>query len=234
MTKQHDIPVKIFHQLVNDAFNLRFPAKLISTLSNMLAIEFTLHENDSSHLSAETRAATCIKNIEIYLSATNQQFDDSFESATILFSVALSPPDNINNMDLLSQLQSKEEIVDSYISSHASGLSLEEEQSMRDALFVLLESDEVEAVLNFISGDPKLLISINTKHTTQMRKVRAQLIANEVMDALATKRRTIDESLSNTVTMQSLIQDLAKYASSEDYQKPRVAIAPKGISLRKM
>lgn len=230
MLNKHNIPIKIFQQHTHEAFGSLFPQKLISTLSNMLAIDFSLRENDVGCPLPEMRAETCVKNIQAYLSIADQQFDDSFGSATILFSVAISPPQNINYIDSVGQLQNKEEVVDAYIASHMVDLSKEELESMRDALSLLLESVDAHSILNFIAEDPKVLSAINAKYTAQMRKVRAQLIANEVIETHAAKRRSLDVSLSSALTMQSLIQDLAKHASAEEYKKPKVAVAPKGIS----
>lgn len=231
MIHKDDIPITTFKHHASEVFGERFPQKLISTLSNMLAIDFSLHKNDKPNLSADDRALYCMENIKSYLGSANQAFDDSFESATILFSVAISPPQNINYIDSVNQLQNKDKAINAYIEAHIAGLSGEEIESMRDALYLLLESGDANSVLSFITNEPQLFADIAGKHTSQLRKVRAQLIANEVMAAHAAKNLNAAKAspASNNLTIQSLIQDLAKHTSSEEYHKPKIAIAPKDI-----
>lgn len=229
MIDKEDIPVTTFKHHTSEAFSKIFPQKLISTLSNMLAIDFSLHQNDKPHFSAADRATYCIENIKIYLSSANQHFDDSFESATILFSVAISPPQNINYIDSVNQLQNKDQAISAYIEAHVADLSGEEIESMRDALYLLLESGDANSVLSFITSDPQLFADIAGKHTSQLRKVRAQLIANEVMAAHTAKHQNNAKAspAAHNLTIQSLIQDLAKHTSSAEYHKPKIAVAAK-------
>lgn len=231
MIHKDSIPIAAFRKHIDEAFDNLFPQKLISTLANMLAIDFFLHKNDKPDFFADARAAECIKNIRAYLNSTNQQFDESFGSSIILFSVAISPPQNINHIDSVNQLQNKDLVVSTYTEAHMTGLSEEEIESMSDALSLLMESADADSVLDFITNDPKLLTAITVKHTSQMRKVRAQLIANEVLEAHAAKSRSAKKSAAatNILTMQSLIQDLAKHTRSEEYNKPKVSVAPKGV-----
>lgn len=229
MIHKDNIPISIFKHKIAKSLGRIFPSKLISTLSNMLAIDFALHINDKPDLSAEDRATKCIDNINNYLSDIEQNFDDSFESATILFSIAISPPHNVDQISSVHQLDSKDRAIDAYIETHISEHSGDEIESMRDALYLLLELGDVNSVFSFITNEPKLFASIASKHTLQFRRVRAQLIANEVLEAYIARYQNVKSSpAANNLTMQSLIQDLAKYTGSKESNKHKVEIAPKG------
>jgi hypothetical protein len=230
MTKQLDIQIKPFKEQITSSLGHLLPPKLISTLANMLAIDFATRQTGQP---IDTQISYYIQNLLRYITTSTKKFDDSFASATILFSVAITPPKDNHDIKSINQLQNKEEVASVCVEACMPEINLEEKDSMKDALKILLDLEHADSLINFITDDPKLVSAINAKYVEKIRKIRAHIIANEISVAHAKKLNITDSNMNHLNLMQSLVKDLSGHVSNKEYNPRELAALTKVVGLER-
>jgi len=232
MTKNLDTHISRFKEHIQNKLSNFLSPKLTSVLSNMLAIDFAIRVNGSTE--ANPHIETCVQNVLDYISYHDNKFDDSFASSTILFSVAIAPPPrDIKSIVSISQLPNKEDVARMCTELCIPQSTLEEKSSMQDALEILLQSEQADALFNFILNDPKSVAEINTKYMKKIDKIRAQIIANEVAMAHINKLHINESSGRNPDTIAALIKDLSSHISNKEYNPKELAALTKMAGLER-
>ncbi len=214
MKKDLEIQIPIFTKHIQMELGGRLFPKIISTLSNMIAIDFINRLHGSNELVVE-HAENCCRNITEYLNNTKQEFSDTFASSSILFSIAISPPPDGKKITSLKQIDNQEEVIEASIGYMLPKIEDAEQDSLKDVMKIILGSEEVDSVINFISNDTKLTASINAKYTKKMNDLRTQTIAAELYTAHAMQHSLLNLN-QNTKGIDDLVKDLSSHISTKD------------------
>ncbi len=144
-----------FIDLFQDYLSNNLPSQLITSVSNLLAIDYRLRVKASIAISEYV--VICCDRLRKHL-GYRVILEEDFSAAMRMFTVAITP-EKEDDGEVLTQEQSQDIVVDSIIDAHFSNLSKEEQKLVRSVLLGMIQGGGGRELMNLAVSDPSLFNS---------------------------------------------------------------------------
>lgn len=146
---------KPFIDLFQDYLSNNLPSQLITSISNLLAIDYRLRVKSSIAISEYVMI--CCDRLRRHL-GYRVILEEDFSAAMRMFTVAITP-EKEDDGEILTQEQSQDIIVDSIIDAHFNNLPKEEQMLVRSVLIGMIKGGGGRELMNLAVSDPSLFNS---------------------------------------------------------------------------
>lgn len=165
---------KPFIDLFQDYLSNNLPLQLITSISNLLAIDYRLRVKASIAISEYV--VICCDRLRKHL-GYRVILEEDFSAAMRMFTIAITP-EKEDDGEILTQEQSQDIVIDSIIDAHFSNLPKEEQKLVRSVLIGIIKGGGGREVMNLAVSDPSLF---NSKVVNALKgKKGEQMIIQEL------------------------------------------------------
>ena len=174
MINLKELRIDIFRYAIDSALRENLSEYFLSTISNMLAMNYMLDSSTSKSENIHEYASICATKLKNYLQS-QILLEDSFSEALSLFVVAISPEvKEEQNHQLLDQLKDKS-LVSSIVSSQClSSLeaSAKEHSAVAELVSEVLSNSGSQDLLDLMVSNPGLVLGIIRNRKTKKERLK--------------------------------------------------------------
>ena len=174
-----DINRSVFHKQIKIYLSNNLSDYLISSLSNMLAIDYVNRLKQQPQINEYV--IKCVNRLKSHLKHLII-LDEDFSSTMSLFAIAITEEKESDNKVINTTAKNQDILIESIIAVYFGGLPIEEQKNIQELLKDLLgRGDNNKDIINFVGTDPRLFYSIVIKahmEKTKQKEITEFVAAN--------------------------------------------------------